>query len=87
MSNNPFTLPNAPHVTIREILIWIADNREIIMSHLAEHFDITSSDASVRLLKLSRWGYLRRKKSKLTPKVYHYCLTKFGKKTVKKWRR
>ena len=57
------------------------------MSDLAEQFDITSGDASVRLLKLWKWGYLRRAKSKLPPKVYHYWPTKFGKKTAKKWRR
>ena len=82
-SENPdYPAPKRAHVTIREILIWIVAEGEVTMAELAEEFDITSTDASVRLQKLHRWGYIRRRKSQLSPKVYHYRPSAFGRKTV-----
>lgn len=83
---NPYRIPNSPKVTIREILVWIFRKGEISMGDVAETFEITTNDASVRLLKLYRWGYLRRAKSAFPPRVYRYRVTRFGKKTARKWK-
>jgi hypothetical protein len=85
---NPYRIPNAPKVTIREILCWIdRQGGTSSMEGVASKFGITSGDASVRLLKLYRWGYLKREKSTLPPRVYRYWTSRFGKKTARKWRR
>lgn len=84
---NPYRLPNVARVTIREILVWIDGRGETTLEDVKDEFGITSGDASVRLLKLYRWGYLGRKKSELPPRVYRYWPTCFGKKTARKWRR
>lgn len=83
---NPYRIPNDPHVTIREILVFIVRKGEVIREDIAVEFEITPNDASVRLLKLHRWGYLKRKKSPLPPCVYHYTPSRFGRRQAKKWR-
>jgi predicted transcriptional regulator of viral defense system len=86
MAGNPYRLPNKPHVTIRDILVWAAKQSEVTLEDVREEFDITSGDASVRLLKLHRWGYLQRWKNGLPPRVYRYRVSRFGAKTAKKWK-
>ena len=86
MPGHPYTLPNDPKVTIREILVWASLSRRVNLYGVMEEFDITNADAAFRLLKLYRWGYLRRKKGGV-PRIYHYELTAFGKKSAKKWKK
>ncbi len=85
--NNPYNLPNKPRVTIRQILIWAVAEREITLEELAGEFRISLSDAGVRLLKLYRWGYLRRRKSRTPPKVFRYTPTKYGRKASRRWKK
>lgn len=87
MKSNPYRLPNAPRVTIRQILVWIDGQDGVTLESVKGEFDLTPGDASVRLLKLYRWGYLGRRKSELPPRVYRYWTTRFGRKTAKRWRR
>jgi hypothetical protein len=82
---NPYDIPKRPRVTIRQILPWILQREIVSCSDLVEEFGVTSVDAGVRLLKLHRWGYLRRKKAETPPRVYGYTVTRFGKKAVKRW--
>lgn len=86
MSENPYQLPSKPRVTIRQILVWIAGESEVMLEDVREEFGITSGDASVRLLKLYRWGYLQRWKNALPPRVYRYRASRFGVRTAKRWR-
>jgi len=84
-SRHPYTLAADPKVTIRKVLIWIARKDEVALEDVAKHFDITSAYASVVLLKLHRWGYLRRWKDDLPPRTFRYEPSVFGLKTAKKW--
>ncbi len=85
MTSNPYRIPNKPAVTIREILVWIRGQGDITLHDVVDTFGITKGDASVRLLKLHRWGYVRRKKADVPPRIFHYTVSKFGRKTAKKW--
>jgi Mn-dependent DtxR family transcriptional regulator len=83
MNPNPFTLPNRPHLTIREVLCWIAGKRGAVDSAaVAARFKVERNDACMRLLRLHRYGYLRRAKA---AGVYAYELTDFGAKSARKW--
>lgn len=82
---NPYRLPNDPRVTIREVLAWVARRKDATLWQVAGEFDITNNDASVRLRKLHRWGYLRRYKPAGVPRLYHYSVTAFGRKAVRRW--
>jgi hypothetical protein len=85
-SRHPYTLAADPKVTIRKVLIWIARKPdEVALEDVAEKFGISSAYASVILLKLHRWGYLRRWKDDLPPRTFRYEASAFGLKTAKKW--
>ena len=83
---NPYTLPNKPYLTMREILPWISSAGEVTLHDLIDRFGITSGDAAMRLNKLWKWGYLRRGKSPVPPRIYHYTVTKFGRRKAKEWK-
>jgi hypothetical protein len=83
---NPYDLPTNPKVTIRKCLIWIALLEEnVTAADVERHFKISGDYASVMMLKLHRWGYLKRWKSNVPPRVYFYALSRFGKSTAKRW--
>lgn len=85
--SNPYRLPNKARVTIREILVWAVSKRAIQLPDLVAEFGVTSSDASVRLNKLWKWGYLARKKSENPPRIFRYTPTKFGRTRAKEWKK
>lgn len=86
---NPYTLPNAPRVTIRQILPWIArQDRPVTPPRLAARFGMTEKDADSRLRKLHGWHYLRRRKERAGAGSWPrfvYWPSAFGKRTAKKW--
>lgn len=84
---NPYRLPNKPKLTIRQIVAWASKQREpFAAAALVDAFGITANDAAVRVMKLHRWGYFRRRKAKLPPRIYKYALSAFGRRTAKRWK-
>lgn len=84
---NPYRLPNRPRVTLQDIVVWAAgQTAPITIYSLRAAFGLERSDAGVRLMKLHRWGYLRRYKPEDPPIVWHYTLTRFGKKRSRAWK-
>ena len=82
---NPYDIPKRPHLTIKQVIVYASKAGEITLEDLVDEFGITSNDASVRLLKYYRWGYLTRWKEKLPPRIFRYKLTRFGKHAAKRW--
>lgn len=84
---NPYRLPNDPALTIREVMVWIwRQKRPVTLHDVMDYFDIQASNAGTRLMKLHRWGYLRRRKPPLPPKIYQYEPTRFGARQARKWK-
>jgi DNA-binding MarR family transcriptional regulator len=86
---NPYRsrIPAKPHLTIRQIVPWLGKSGPASASDLCARFRVTPGDAAVRLLKLWRWGYVRRQKSTEPPRVYLYRLSAFGERTAERWRK
>jgi DNA-binding IclR family transcriptional regulator len=76
-------MPNAPHVTLREILPWIVKQGEAGSAELEKQFRMKKNDACMRLLRLHRYGYVSRERK--ADGTYRYTATAFGLKTAKKW--
>ena len=79
---NPFDIKlNDPEVNIytREILYWMIDsgNAEYSTSEVAVAFNISSIEASKRIMKLRQWGMVKIAKRK---RPWRFEVTKWGRK-------
>lgn len=79
-----YVLPSNPKLTVWEVLAWVRAQRAPVSARqLASHFDITISDAGNRVMKLHRWGLLRRRKNrdrKAGRRAYLYEASAYGKR-------
>jgi DNA-binding transcriptional regulator PaaX len=69
---------NPPKVRIFDILEWMQNDPHIFTSkELSEQFGMTMNDASVRLERMRRWGFLKYEDRRLK-KNKQYILTDYG---------
>jgi DNA-binding IclR family transcriptional regulator len=82
---NPFRMPNAPRVTIRHILPWIASRPSpVSTADLVGRFGMKQNDAGMRVMRLHRYGYLSRRRR--ADGSWEYTPTAFGLAAAKRWR-
>lgn len=90
MKDHHWKISNKPHLTLCDVLAWIVGlgaGVQVTLDDVGAKFDVSSSNAGGRLLKLFRGGYLSRKRQSEGPKVYLYRPTALGKRVVEKWRK
>lgn len=78
----PFNLPANPKLTMRQVLAWMSKKGGLVSAgEVSAHFQVTMSDACVRIMRLHRQGYLRKSRQE----VNRYEPTTFGRTALRRW--